>query len=1729
VAWPRRPATIRICCTALLLALIAARRGDAVCNTIPGTTQSFRAAQTTIDRPFASPGEVLTLGLDPTCYPIERSFSSNPRDQVVTVIFTPPGGGSSRRNVVVLATDCTRIGTCPGVASTTCVPANQPGQVVDLEVVDTLHLRVRFPDTDAVFRAPSDALTFAGPATVAVTRAGDPLPCALASHTCAEEQDTLSLLACADELFAADGNCSPTPHPIFPHFTALPFANDYQAVCTTPTPPCTGTTGDFRFTVDTAGNLLLPMDWRGVLVNRDLVPVPRLLRGSTPLEAMAGGGTPVRIPEAAFLGSFTPEGRKLPPIFDPQADPMDLAAMTLFGSADAPTSILRVARRVPVPVCVGGTNAEGACTTARDCPGGACTASFRACAGGPEAGQPCVADGDCAGGVCRAAACVGGRRARQVCHTDQDCPGGECGSGLFDFTDRLLDRVGPVVLRRGACIGGSKALASCTGDADCPGGQCGTFLAKALDPVPLDGLVETASTFAFVKEEAIEGQDINRDGDTTDHVVTLVDRTTGESQAIGVVAAEGQAEGRAVARTQQLPFSFPAVAAEGDILAFLEPEPAQGNRDENHNGQVFETILRVFRRVTGLPSSALELTSDANPLTADASPMINEKSLVVSDRVVFFRSREAAGARQRTTRVSVGSRGAQGNSSAGRPALSADGRFVAFGSSATNLVPGGTNGFTHVYVHDRQAGTTELVSVSSTGVQANSDSFTDALSADGRFVAFESCADDLVVDPPNQACDVFVHDRTMHTTSRVSVGPGGVPGNGRSGDASMSADGRFVAFASASTNLVPNDTNSAVDAFVHDRETGTTERVSVASDGAQVVGNSFGTSISADGRFVTFTRAGNVYLHDRLTGTTELVSVDSHGVQGDFVSLDSAVSADGRMVAFRSFAANLVPGDTNGQPDVFVRDRVSGTTIRVSVDSAGGEANGNEGAFQPVSISADGRFVAFQSLASNLVPNDTNATSDIFVHDQATGATTRVSVDASGAEGNGDSVFASISADGRFVAFGSSASNLVSGDTNGIADVFVRGPDPTDSSADLNGDGDLDDAVFRVLDTGASSPTAVNLGPADATAVFAGRAAFLRPEAAGAPGQPGGVDLNGDGDTTDRIVHLWPGAGSAFNLGRAATAVAVSDRWLAALVSEAGQGSTDFNGDGDSADAVVQIAPVTATSAADWTNVGQAADTVDVAGGIVAFITPEAAQGQDLNGDGDATDRVLQVYDADAQRLVMGGPGAPVRARAADDFVLGAPGSTTTPSLVAFRASEAASGHDVLEVFDPATGLLCNSHQAVTPCFLEACDPRVPYRVLNNTVTFLTFEADQGEDLNGDGDTDDLVLQTFNVAMAEATGMCSPSGASPAAAPVQARTKVAPGGVQAGLVTTLAAATAGVCTNTGTACATNANCAGGTCFVPPGGCILDLGTTCNPTMPNSCPTGQFCQPTLGTPGQGTCHQPEGPCGSTPDCTAPAVCNVGSQNFNRLVAPLVRRNGGATVFTGAGHCVALAGSCTVTADCSSGEFCNGGTCERERGVCSKEKDCPKGTSCRQDLVVHALEDTDQDEIPDAFDNCPFVPNPDQRDSDHNGVGDACQVTTTTTSTTTTTVPNRCPQGPGFWKNHPSLWPVTAVMLGSQTYTQAELLTILDSPTASSPADASLILADPLIAAKLSLARGANPAPIANTIADADNLLAGFAGKLPYHVPPPSPIGKAMLGDANLLTQYSSGALTSPCLR
>src|SRR4029077_18816337 len=267
-------------------------------------------------------------------------------------------------------------------------------------------------------------------------------------------------------------------------------------------------------------------------------------------EAVAGTGVPIHVPGPAFLGSFdAASGRKLAPIFDPQVDRTDPSLATLFGTTDALRAVLRVARRMTALRCVDGVRGDQACSASSDCPGSKCAPRFLACA---SDNAPCTDDQDCGGapGSCGAATCRGGGRAGQACHQDTDCPDGECGAGLFVFADRLLDGEGPVVLRaapgqgHGTCIGGPNALAACADSGSCPGGQCATFEAHALDPVPLDGLIETPSTFAFVKEEAIDGLDLNGDGDATDHVVTLVDRATGQSQPIGV----GNAPGRAIAR-----------------------------------------------------------------------------------------------------------------------------------------------------------------------------------------------------------------------------------------------------------------------------------------------------------------------------------------------------------------------------------------------------------------------------------------------------------------------------------------------------------------------------------------------------------------------------------------------------------------------------------------------------------------------------------------------------------------------------------------------------------------------------------------------------------------------------------------------------------------------------------------------------------------------------------------------------------------------------------------------------------------------------------------------------------------------------------------------------------------------------------------------------------------------------------------------------------------------------
>jgi Tol biopolymer transport system component len=402
-----------------------------------------------------------------------------------------------------------------------------------------------------------------------------------------------------------------------------------------------------------------------------------------------------------------------------------------------------------------------------------------------------------------------------------------------------------------------------------------------------------------------------------------------------------------------------------------------------------------------------------------------------------------------TVRASVGALGVQADGRSFVPALSADGRYAAFYSDASNLVAGDTNAARDVFVRDLQTAETTRVSVSSSGGEANGDSFAPVVSSDGRYVAFASAASNLVDGDTNDANDIFIRDRQSSTTTRVSVGFDGAQANGGSDQPSLSGDGRLVAFTSAANNIAAGDMGANRDAFVYDRQTGTAVNISVDSTGVQADLDSFTPQLSANGRFVAFTsfadnlisgdlnEGSDVFVRDLQANTTERVSEYTGDYEGEGDSLRPSISADGRYVAFDSDDWNLVWGDTNDDFDVFVNDRTTTVTTRVSIEDDGTQSNG--ASYRP-SISADGRYVGYYSEASNLVPGDTNGAADVFVYDRRSGAAKRVSVGNGGAEANGDSLRPAISANGRLAVFESDATNLVPGDTNGFTDVFVYDP-----------------------------------------------------------------------------------------------------------------------------------------------------------------------------------------------------------------------------------------------------------------------------------------------------------------------------------------------------------------------------------------------------------------------------------------------------------------------------------------------------------------------------------------------------------------------------------------------------------------------------------------------------------------------------------------------------------------
>jgi len=450
----------------------------------------------------------------------------------------------------------------------------------------------------------------------------------------------------------------------------------------------------------------------------------------------------------------------------------------------------------------------------------------------------------------------------------------------------------------------------------------------------------------------------------------------------------------------------------------------------------------------------------------------------------------AAAATGATERVSVATGGSQADGASGdaswRPAISADGNLIAFDSTATDLAPGATSGQDNVFLRSRSGAAIRLISATSGGSEANGPSSQPDLSGDGRYVAFHTAATNLT--PGGIAAGVVVFDRDTGTITPVSVaGKKGADGQ----DPSISDDGRYVAFESTNPDLAsgassaksggsgstPVAVTGTIASSVYVRDLVKQKTILVSVDGSgKAAGPSFDPAISAGGRYVAFDTAAplvaddtngssDVYVHDLQTGSTVRVSVESGGGQGPGNDHAPSISSDGRYIAFDA-ATPLAADDTNGKQDVYVHDMLTGQTTRVSVDSAGNQADGHSDTFSlggiqdgglgtaGPQISSDGRYVSFESSATNLVAGDTNTCTvpnvtnfsdagqcpDVFVHDLQTGATTRVSVDSSGDQADGPSGDPAVDADGSAIAFESRATNLVAGDTDNVQDVFVHIP-----------------------------------------------------------------------------------------------------------------------------------------------------------------------------------------------------------------------------------------------------------------------------------------------------------------------------------------------------------------------------------------------------------------------------------------------------------------------------------------------------------------------------------------------------------------------------------------------------------------------------------------------------------------------------------------------------------------
>ncbi len=374
-------------------------------------------------------------------------------------------------------------------------------------------------------------------------------------------------------------------------------------------------------------------------------------------------------------------------------------------------------------------------------------------------------------------------------------------------------------------------------------------------------------------------------------------------------------------------------------------------------------------------------------------------------------------------------------------AISSDERFVVFSSDASNLVAGDRNDAADVFLRDRWFNQTTRISVDNSGAPGNADSTQPVISASGRFIAFSSKATNFVAGEANTVADIFIYD----TQTKQVRGINPLDSNGDSVNPSISADGRWIVFESLASNLVAGDTNNASDIFAFDSQSNQLTRISVNDAGVEGDGHSFHPMIAANGHAVVFeSEASNliagdtnvtsdIFLHDLTTHTTQRVSQST--LQTDRGSYHPSIDAEGKLVVFESDATTLVENDSNAVSDIFIKDMTTGQVQRIT--SATGE-QANSAAYYPT-ISATGRYVALTTAATNLVSGNANALFDVLRYDRQTQQLERVNVNVSGKQGNFQSLKLpmSLSWNGNYVVFTSNATDIVFGDNNLSFDIFA--------------------------------------------------------------------------------------------------------------------------------------------------------------------------------------------------------------------------------------------------------------------------------------------------------------------------------------------------------------------------------------------------------------------------------------------------------------------------------------------------------------------------------------------------------------------------------------------------------------------------------------------------------------------------------------------------------------------